>query len=348
MEVTHLWPLLGTEMPREGGEIVLLGLPYILRDGVLRLRAAASDSQEQTRDAFGYKWAKHDTYASEAMHRANREWLLSRYGDVAELLAGLPGRPLFLDAGCGAAYSTLLLFPPEFLARTRYVGVDISSAVDEAAQRFSQKGLPGEFMQADIGRLPFPESSLDVVFSEGVMHHTDSTEHTLKHLAKLLRPGGLFLFYVYRRKGPIREFTDDFIRARLQGLPPAEAWELLRPLTALGKQLGEMDSVIEVPEDISLLDIPAGPIPLQRFIYWHVFKAFYRPDMTLEEMLHINFDWYAPRNAHRQSPEEVRQWCAEAGLDIQRETIEPAGITVVARKAAAPRAGQPGGSNDAG
>ena len=63
-----------------------------------------------------------------------------------------------------------------------------------------------------------------------------------------------------------------------------------------------------------------------------MFKAFHHPDLTLEELNHINFDWYAPRNAHRQSPEEVRAWCAEAGLEVEREVVEDAGITIVARR----------------
>ena len=61
-------------------------------------------------------------------------------------------------------------------------------------------------------------------------------------------------------------------------------------------------------------------------------KAFYDPDLDLEELNHINYDWYAPANAHRQSPEEVRSWCGEAGLEIERENVQPAGITVIARK----------------
>ncbi len=49
-------------------------------------------------------------------------------------------------------------------------------------------------------------------------------------------------------------------------------------------------------------------------------------------MNHINFDWYAPANAHRQTPGEVEKWCSEAGLTIEREVIEPAGIIIIARK----------------
>ncbi len=34
---------------------------------------------------------------------------------------------------------------------------------------------------------------------------------------------------------------------------------------------------VNVPERIDLLDIPAGPIDVQRLFYRHVFKAFHRP-----------------------------------------------------------------------
>jgi hypothetical protein len=115
-------------------------------------------------------------------------------------------------------------------------------------------------------------------------------------------------------------------------MTPQQAWDAMMPLTRLGRALGELDIEIEIPESIGLLGIPAGRINLQRLFYWHVCKVFYRPELTLEEMNHINYDWYAPRNAHRQTEEQVRRWCAEAGLSVERERIEEAGITIVARR----------------
>ncbi len=50
-------------------------------------------------------------------------------------------------------------------------------------------------------------------------------------------------------------------------------------------------------------------------------------------MNHVNFDWFRPLNCHRQTPDEVRQWCQEAGLEIERMDLQEAGITVVARHA---------------
>jgi len=325
--------LIGGTFPDHGGELTVKGHSYRNVRGILRSLDEESDSQEQTATAFGYKWNQRGTFEGERVTTKARQWIVERYGDVskADWWDDYGERPLLLDAGCGAAYSALALLE-ERIPSVNYVGVDISNAVDVAADRFAERNLPGAFLQASLTELPFPEESFDVILSEGVLHHTDSTEEALMAVARLLRRRGRLMFYVYRRKGPLREFTDDMIRRRIQSLSPDEAWEAMRPLTLLGKALGELEVEVEVPEEIALLDIPAGPIDVQRLFYWHVAKAYYDPDMSIEEMNHINFDWYAPRNAHRQTLEEVRQWCSNAGLSIEREDEQDAGITIIARR----------------
>jgi len=309
------------------------GLQMVMRGGILRSESVVSEAQGQTEKTFGFKWQQRETFERDGLLANVRAWLIERYGDIAkaEWMKDYGDHPLILDAGCGAAMSALELFGNE-LSRARYLGIDISTAVDVAAARFTEHGLGGGFLQANISQLPLAPKSVDIIFSEGVLHHTDSTEKAFFALAELLKQGGRFLFYVYRKKGPLREFTDDYIRDRIQAMTPEDAWKAVMPLTELGKVLGELNIEINVPQTIELLEITAGKINLQRFFYWHVCKAFYRPDMTIEEMNHINFDWFAPRNAHRHTPEEVREWCVKAELLIEREVIEESGITVVARR----------------
>jgi SAM-dependent methyltransferase len=331
--------LLGlSRLPREGGEVAAHGIILTMRGGILREQEpeCVSPAQQQTSDAFGFKWAKRDTFEGGPLNYL-REWLLEQYGNVATApwLFDTSDVPILLDAGCGAAMSALALFEP-VLDRIRYLGVDVSTAVEVAKTRFDERGRAASFLQADLNRLPLPEQSVDLIFSEGVLHHTDNTAAALAAVVRYLKIGGRILFYVYRKKGPIREFTDDFIRDKLGRMTPEQGWEAMIPLTKLGKILGELNIEIEIPESIELLDIPAGRIDLQRLFYWHVLKAYYRPEMSLEEMNHLNFDWYAPKNAHRHTVDEVRLWCERLSLAIEHEYVQQAGITIIARRRSAP------------
>ena len=328
--------VLGVALPVEGGAVEIGGARYVMRGGILRAATEESATQAQTRDSFSFIWSDKERFQSKESLTMLGDWYRSMYGDVAEAAwwDEYGPAPLLVDAGCGAGLSAVGLFG-ERLRRVRYLGLDVSTAVEQAAERMEARGYRPTFIQTSLMNAPLPDGSVDVIYSQGVLHHTDSTEAAIKALARKLRPGGRFLFYVYRRKGPIREFTDDHVRAKLQAMSPEAAWQAMMPLTKLGKLLGDLKIEIDVPEAIDLLEIPAGKIDLQRFIYWHVFKAFHHDRWTLDELNHINLDWYAPANAHRQTPEQVRAWCAEAGLAIEREHLQESGITIIARKAPA-------------
>lgn len=312
------------------GALARLGL----EGKVTAVKPEYSATQSQTRDSFGYQWHRRDSYEAPEVQAFSRKWLMERYcgNDPARLegyLAG--GRKLIMDAGCGAGFSALVLFG-DHLKDHDYLGVDISNAVEVAAQRFKEKGYPGDFIQSSLMDVPVPDQSLDIIFSEGVLHHTDSTERALVRLSTKLKPGGRFLFYVYAKKPVIREFTDDHIRQALQGLSNEEAWKALIPLTRLGEALGKLGVELDVPEDIPYLGIKKGKQDLQRFFYWNVCKAFYQPGWGIEEQNHLNFDWFRPLNCFRHTPEEVRGFCEHAGLSIEDMDIQEAGITVIAVK----------------
>jgi len=189
--------VLGVDNLDEGYEFSVGGQPFIARGGVPRSCKLMSDEQAQTSETFGFKWKKIDTFDSPVSLTRMREWLVERYGDLATAswLAEHGERPLLIDAGCGAGMSGLELLGP-ILPRIRYLGIDVSEAVDVARQRFAERGFICGFIQADINDLPLSSKSVDLIFSEGVLHHTDSTEDALKSLARLLKPGGRFLFYL--------------------------------------------------------------------------------------------------------------------------------------------------------
>lgn len=326
--------LLGGALPgEEGAATDLRGRRIVLRGGIPRAELPLSDTQTQTKDSFAFIWSGSDRFQGDDDLALMGDWYRQMYGDVenAPWWPDHGERPVLLDAGCGAGISALGLFGSK-LKEVRYLGIDVSTAVEAAAQRFASKGIDAAFLQTSLLDVPVPDESIDVIYSQGVLHHTDATRGALHALARKLKPGGRFLFYVYKKKGPIREFTDDYIRDKLQSMTSDQAWQAMMPLTKFGQYLGDLKIEIDVPEAIDLLEISAGKIDLQRLFYWHIFKAFHHKTWSQDEINHINLDWYAPINAHRQTPEDVRTWCSEAGLSIEREHIQDSGITIIAKK----------------
>jgi len=306
------------------------GMVYAITNGIPRFVLTNDPDQKQTENSFGFKWQQRNTYDSPQVQATAQQWLIQRYGfrDVDDMLSYFGNRRRILDAGCGSGFSASLWLKA---LRGEWVGADISVAVDVAQERLGH--IAGtHFIQADILQLPFREGTFDTIFTEGVLHHTPSTERALKLLVPLLEPGGEFLCYIYRKKSPIREFTDDYVRGIVSQLPPDEAWAMLRPLTHLGKALAELKVEVDVPEDIPYLGIKAGRCDIQRLLYWHFVKLFWNEAFSFEENNHVNFDWYHPRYAHRHTEDEIRRWCDEAGLSITHFDAQESGFTIGATK----------------
>jgi arsenite methyltransferase len=306
------------------------GRAYPIEHAIPRFVITADPGQTQTQTSFGYKWAKRDSYGSEGMQSELHAWLLDRYGfeSPEEMRSFFGERSCVLDAGCGAGFATSAWMGDGWNeAGGMWIGADISAAIDVARARLGRFDAT-HFVQADLLQLPFRHGSFDAIFAEGVLHHTPSTRRAFEALVPLLAPGGELMIYVYRRKGPLREFADDYVRDLLAEMTPEEAWEALRPLTKLAQALAELETEIEVLEDVPLLGILAGRYDVHRLIYWNVAKLFWNPNLTFEENNHVNFDWYAPRYAHRHTGEEVRGWYAQAGLEVWRFHAHEAGFTV--------------------
>lgn len=310
------------------------GVSYPITGGIPRFVMTEDAGQRQTGGSFGFKWRQRDSYDNESFFDTYGPWVVGRYGfaSAAEMRDYFAARGRILDAGCGGGMTSSVWLDETWRGgAAQWIGVDISEAIDVARDRLGS--LAGtNFVQADILHLPFRDGSFDIVFSEGVLHHTPSTERAFKSLVPLLAPGGEVMFYVYRKKGPVREFTDDYIRGIVSEMPPEEVWEMMRPLTRLAQALAELRAEVEVPEDVPFLDIKAGRYDVQRLIYWHFAKLFWNEGFGFEGSHNVNFDWYHPRYSHRQTEEEVRRWCDEGGLRVIHFDEQESGYTVRAVK----------------
>lgn len=132
-------------------------------------------------------------------------------------LVGFPrwaGRDV-LEAGCGIATDGINFAR----AGARYTGVDFSpTALELARRRFDAEGREGRFVQASIADLPFDDSSFDLVYSNGVIHHLPETERVVQELHRVLRPGGRALVMVYHRDSLNFRLNIMAIRRGLVGL----------------------------------------------------------------------------------------------------------------------------------
>src|SRR5438128_12677372 len=66
-----------------------------------------------------------------------------------------------------------------------------------AQESFRLRGLTGPFVHHDAESLPFPDNSFDVVYSNGVIHHTPNTVRVVADIYRVLRPGGRAIIMIY-------------------------------------------------------------------------------------------------------------------------------------------------------
>ncbi len=307
------------------------GREYRIIDGVpiMLLPETWAGGQAETRDSFSEKWRLVPNYR-EATRAHYVQWYLDRYG--FETLDGLrrflSSKRRILDAGTGHGRDVELFAQN---SRATVFGVDISEGIYNAYGDLGHLDTV-HLVQADLGRLPFDEQFFDFISCDQVIHHTPDTRESLSRLVRHLAPGGHIGVYVYKRKGPIREFCDDYVRKFTVGMPAEECLRICKAITQFGRSLADLKVTIDVPEDISVLAIKAGKYDLQRFIYLHVFKCYWNETIDWDSNVITNFDWYHPLHAHRHTPEEVRAWCEELGLDVVHFQVVESGISVLGQK----------------
>jgi len=288
----------------------------------------------QVQQTFGHKWTRQAWWGMEGESaRVMEEWLLPRYGwdDSHTYTDFMKTNHLMLDAGCGLGREALRMAQsnPEALV----IGLELSECVDEAARHAREQGINNVFfIQADLMNPPIKKESIDFIISEGVLHHTPDTKLALLSLVSLLSASGEIGFYIYKKKAPLREYADDYVRQLIQDLPPDEAWGMMEPLTELGRVISELNKTVTIARDVDVLGIKAGEYDLQRLIYYNMFKCYWNDRLSFEENVLVNFDWYYPRYARRHTEKEIESWLIEIGLDIIHQHVEEAGITTRAIK----------------
>lgn len=69
--------------------------------------------------------------------------------------------------------------------------------LQHARRNFMLRGLEARFEHGDAEAMPFVDSEFDVVYTNGVIHHTPNTCAVIDELHRVLRPGGKAIVMVY-------------------------------------------------------------------------------------------------------------------------------------------------------
>jgi ubiquinone/menaquinone biosynthesis C-methylase UbiE len=174
-----------------------------------RTAAAGYTASIQTGDAYKDQVQKQWNYNPVGSQHAREsqphtlEWFLEvekhRYGTYA------PWMPETMEVAAHAGHDVLEIGGgmgtdlAQFAAHGAVVtDLDLSAGhLQLAEENLRLRGLGGRFIHHDAEALPFDDGSFDVVYSNGVLHHTPNTVAVVREIHRVLRPGGRAIVMVY-------------------------------------------------------------------------------------------------------------------------------------------------------
>src|SRR6478735_6477363 len=167
---------------------------------------------------------------------------------ILPLAAGeLRGAARVLDVGCGDGQVSRLAWK---LGAELVVGVDPTHNQISVAH---ERGGGPAYVRGPAAQLPFADEAFDAVVACLVFEHIDDVDAAIAEVARVLRPGGRFAFFLNHPllQTPNSGWIDDHMVD-----PPEQYWRI-------GPYLIEDNSVEEVEKDVH---IPFIHRPMSRYV----------------------------------------------------------------------------------
>lgn len=95
-------------------------------------------------------------------------------------------------------------------------GIDITSfAVEQTRRNLAVRNLPGTVLQMDAQQMRFSDAAFDFVCAWGCLMHMPDTEAAMTEMARVVKPGGRVLAYMYNKSSWPYWFNIVFLRGVL-------------------------------------------------------------------------------------------------------------------------------------
>lgn len=201
----------GLSLEAEEGEAAVrcreCGAAYPARAGIPSLLPEVDVHNDRVREFWG---ALYDAAYREHDERMERAEFLTRLDDLREMfhyrqhlaavempLGDLEGKRV-LEVGSGAGGHSALF---------SWLGAQVFS-LDITPQRVAATAAKLDLLggvvkdlalQGDAGALPFPDDFFDIVYSNGVLHHTPYVGRAVEEIHRTLKPGGRAVVMLYAK-----------------------------------------------------------------------------------------------------------------------------------------------------
>ncbi|MCD9086157.1 class I SAM-dependent methyltransferase [Stenotrophomonas sp. SY1] len=254
------------------------------------------------------------------MHTLGAYTIYSMHAASYRFAEEICGDKKVLDLGCGSGYGAMRLSQKA----AEVYGVDISGeAIAYADENYQRDNLHFQKIEPDA-RLPFPDSSFDVVLSFQVIEHVSDEDGYLQEARRVLAPGGTLIV-----------ITPDRRNRLFPGQKPWNRWHLREyDMDTLANLIGRHLSITKRFRMGASWKIASVEINRYRRTKWLCLPATlpFLPDSIRIAALNLAHRVLAARNRPRNAS-EINEFCFdERDFIIDEEAENSLNLIITAQK----------------
>lgn len=151
-----------------------------------------------------------------------------------------------LDQGCGGGRYTTAW---KLLGAESCVGLDYSEiGLEDARNRVEIAGIKNiEFVKGSVLEMPFSDETFDIVYSNGVLHHTENWKKGIEEQLRVMKPGAWGWQYLIEKPGGIFWDQIEILRAIMRWVPKPFAQQVMKGLGIPANRIFYMLDHVMVP-----------------------------------------------------------------------------------------------------